>query len=105
MAQANDDVTIHAMRVWVTMSHTADSLSPSDDKNAGENRELQAIRPTGRVPRETPQASGGKPHFREFPHRVSVRRARSMSHTPVRVGVPRYVNRGAVDMVLSRWIH
>ena len=41
--------TIHMIRVAVTMSQAADILSPTADKNAVENRQLQAFRVTGRV--------------------------------------------------------
>jgi hypothetical protein len=37
------------IRAAVTMSQAADILSPTTDKNAGENRQLQAFRLTGRV--------------------------------------------------------
>jgi len=37
------------IRAAVTMSQAADILSPTADKNAGENRQLQAFRLTGRV--------------------------------------------------------
>jgi hypothetical protein len=49
IAQASDDVTIHANPTAVTMSQATDSLSPSTDKNAGENRQLHALRLAGRV--------------------------------------------------------
>src|SRR3979490_645238 len=46
---ARADVTIHTICTRVTMSQAADILSPTTDKNAGENRQLQAFRMTARV--------------------------------------------------------
>jgi hypothetical protein len=43
------DATIHMIRARVTMSQAADILSPTTDKNAGENRQLQAFRMAARV--------------------------------------------------------
>src|SRR6266478_1326775 len=48
-AQSRADATIHMIHVDVAMSQAADILSPTTDKNTGENRQLQAFRMTGRV--------------------------------------------------------
>src|ERR1700730_4065620 len=62
--------TIHMIRVAVTMSQAADILSPTADKNAVENRQLQAFRVTGRVRRRVREWQVGEIPIREFRHRV-----------------------------------
>src|SRR6266853_6368569 len=100
----NTDMTIHAIRAWVTMSQATDRLSPSNDKNMLENRQLHANRHLVESAPSCAMTSRRKPHSCEFVHGVSVLLTCSIARALIGgARVPRRADRGAsaVTWVLS----